>query len=87
MCCLIASSIMTRTTLDLDPSVLAQLRRRAVAERKSMGQLASERLAVSLGHETVAQGPAFAWPRSHMGRPKVDLEDRDALWRALDADA
>jgi len=83
---LLASSIMARTTLDLDPSVLAQLRRRAQAEHKSMGQLASERLAVSLGQETAGELPAFEWPTWHMGKPKVDLQDRDALWRALDAE-
>jgi hypothetical protein len=77
---------MTRTTLDLDSSVLAQLRRRAHAEHKSMGQLASERLAVSLGDETVGAAPPFKWPTWHMGRPKIDLQDKDALWRALDGD-
>lgn len=75
---------MTRTTLDLDSSVLAQLRRRAREEHKSMGQLASERLAVSLGQESVGSS-AFEWPTWHMGKPKVDLQDREALWRALDA--
>ena len=78
---------MTRTTLDLNPSVLAQLRRHAEAERKSMGQLASERLATSLGRETAQEPQPFSWPTSHMGRPKVDLEDRDGLWRVLDAEA
>jgi hypothetical protein len=77
---------MARTTLDLDSSVLAQLRRRARVERKSMGQLASERLAVSLGDKPVVEPPPFKWPTWHMGRPKVDLRDKDALWRALDGD-
>lgn len=80
---LVTSSIMTRTTLDLDASVLSQLRRQARLQRKSMGQLASERLAASLGQEPVAEPQAFAWPSARMGRPKLDLEDRDALWRAL----
>jgi hypothetical protein len=75
---------MTRTTLDLDASVLMQLRRRARAERKSMGQLASERLAVSLGSEREVESPPFHWPSSHMGRPKVDLDDKEALGRLLD---
>jgi len=80
---------MPRTTLDLDSSVLAQLRRRARAENKSMGQLASERLAVALEDET--QTPAgsrpLQWPTLRMGRPKLDLYDKDALWRALDGEA
>jgi hypothetical protein len=77
---------MPRTTLDLDSSVLTQLRRRARAEHKSMGQLASERLAVSLGQETGPEAQPFKWPVSHMGRPRVDLRDKDALWRLLDGD-
>jgi hypothetical protein len=81
---LITSSIMPRTTIDLDSSVLAQLRRRARAERKSMGQVASERLAVSLGAETPAEPGPLSWPAWHMGAPRVDLDDRDALWRVLD---
>lgn len=78
---------MPRTTLELDSSVLAQLRRRARAERKSMGQLASERLAVSLGAETPAEAGPLSWPSWHMGKPTVDLYDKDALWRLLDAKA
>ncbi len=76
---------MARTTLDLDSSVLAQLRLRARAEHKSMGQLASERLAVSLTAETPAESGPLSWPAWHMGRPRVDLDDKDALWRVLDA--
>jgi hypothetical protein len=77
---------MARTTLDLDSSVLAQLRRRARAERKSMGQLASERLAVSLEDESLVEGRPLEWPALHMGKPRFDLQDKDALWRALDAE-
>jgi hypothetical protein len=76
---------MARTTLDIDSSVLTQLRRRAQAEHKSMGQLASERLAVSLGEEAPMESQPFSWPALRMGKPKVELQDKDALWRALDA--
>jgi hypothetical protein len=84
---LLTSSIMPRTTLDIDASVLAQLRRRAREEHKSMGQLVSERLAVVLAEgELPAESRPLSWPAWHMGRPKVELQDKDALWRALDAD-
>lgn len=75
---------MPRTTLDIDSSVLAQLRRCARAEHKSMGQLASERLAASLGRDTPLEGRPLAWPTLHMGKPKLDLQDKDALWQVLD---
>jgi hypothetical protein len=75
---------MTRTTLDLDASVLEQLRHRAARERKSMGQVASERLALGLGEDGPEAPSPLRWPSRHMGRPVVDLEDKDALWGALD---
>jgi hypothetical protein len=78
---------MARTTLDIDASVLAQLRRRARAERKSMGELASERLAIALGDESPGESPPLAWPTWRLGKPRVDLRDKDALWRTLDVEA
>lgn len=84
MCILLASHIMTRTTLDLDASVLEQLRRRAASERKSMGQVASERLALGLRGDTPKELSSLRWPSMRMGKPKVDLDDKDALWGALD---
>jgi hypothetical protein len=76
---------MPRTTLDLDPSVLKQLRRRAASEHKSMGQVASERLAVGLGESAPKKPSRLRWPSKRMGKPWVDLQDKDALWKALDA--
>lgn len=82
----VASNIMPRTTLDLDATVLADLRRRAVAEGKSMGQVASEQLAVCL-HDEIAtkEQPPLQWARKDLGL-KIDLEDKDAVWRILDAE-
>jgi hypothetical protein len=81
---LLASFIMTRTTLDLDASVLEQLRRHAVTERKSMGQVASERLALGLRGDVPKELSPLRWPSMRMGKPKFDLEDKDALWGALE---
>jgi len=80
----IASRIMTRTTIDLDASVLEQLRRRAAIEHKSMGQLASERLAVALDEQPTEPAPAAKWPTKRMGKPKIDLDNKEALRSALD---
>jgi hypothetical protein len=87
MCQALSSSIMTRTTLDLDSSVLEQLRARARDEHKSMGQLASERLAVALLEDAPAHGTPLRWPSRHMGKPKVDPQDKDALWRVLEGES
>jgi hypothetical protein len=81
---LLASHIMPRTTLDLDSTVLEQLRRRAANEHKSMGQVASERLAVSLRESTPKELPRLRWPSRRMGKPAVALEDKDSLWKLLD---
>jgi hypothetical protein len=80
----IPSNIMARTTLDLDASVLEQLRRRAAIEHKSMGQLASEQLAVSLREKAPQPAPA-SWPTKPMGKPKVDLGDKEAVRKTLEA--
>jgi hypothetical protein len=79
----IPSDIMARTTIDLDASVLEQLRRRASIEHKSMGQLASEQLAVALREKTPPPAPPN-WPTKRMGRPKVDLGDKEAVRKALE---
>ena len=72
---------MPRTTLDLDPSVLEQLRRRAAIEHKSMGRVASEQLALGLGKSAPKKLSRLRWPTKRMGKPQVDLMDKDALWR------
>jgi plasmid stability protein len=77
---------MTRTTLDIDRSVLEQLRVRAASEGKSMGQVASERLAASLREQSPAEPSPLAWTRRSLGASLVDIDDKDALWAVLDAD-
>lgn len=75
-----------RTTLDLDGSVLEQLKQRQRQENKTLGQVASELLARALA-ETAddAEPVALAWTAQPMAA-RVDLEDREAVQRVLDAD-
>lgn len=80
----LASRIMPRTTFDLDATVLADLRRRAATEGKSMGQVASELLAGSLGADEPTSPRPLNWARKDMGPFKVDLEDKEAVWNLLD---
>lgn len=75
---------MARTTIDLDVSVLSELRRRGATERKSMGQVASELLARALAEtEPAPAAEPFAWISRDLGRAKLDLEDAEAVRRAL----
>lgn len=83
MRCAPASSITTRTTLNLDPSVLNELRERSARERKSIGELASQLLARELREEPQPAAP-FSWVSRDLGKPAVDLEDKEALRAVLD---
>lgn len=75
---------MARTTIDLDPTVLRELRRRGAREGKSMGQVASELLARAVATDRDLPAPAFEWTSARLGRPLVDLEDEEAVRRVLD---
>lgn len=74
---------MARTTLDIDAAVMRALKRRQRKEGKTLGQLASELLAQALAAEADTVEP-FEWPAKRM-EALVDLDDKDALWRVLDA--
>jgi len=84
MTSLVTSHIMPRTTLDIDATVLADLRRRAASERKSMGQIASELLADGLGEAASTKPRPLHWAAKEMGPFKIDLEDKEAVWNLLD---
>jgi hypothetical protein len=73
---------MPRTTLDIDEGVLRELKLRREAEQRSIGEIASELLARAL-RETRPQTPPLQWRSRSMG-VRVDLEDRDAVWAALE---
>ena len=81
----IASRIM-RTTIDLDLTVVRELKRRSKGAGKSMGQLASELLAIALGEHENPLGATtdLKWIAKDLGRPRVDLEDKEAVRALLD---
>jgi hypothetical protein len=74
-----------RTTLDLEKPVLDALKARGEKEGTSLGKLASRLLAEALAQEESEKTspPAFRWVSTAMNA-KVDLTDKDALYRALD---
>lgn len=76
-----------RTTIDLDPEILRHLKERQRAQGKSLGQVASELLAKALSEEATPERPyQLRWPVRSMGQPLVDIDDKEALHRELDAD-
>jgi len=72
-----------RTTLNLDDSLLEELRRRGARDGKSIGEVASEALARGLSEEPPPATP-LEWTSRDLGKPYVDIEDKDALNAALD---
>ncbi len=73
---------MPRTTIDIDASVLRQLKKRQERERKPLGQLVSELVAKAIELEDEPSLP-FTWVAKDL-RPRVDLDDKDAIWSILD---
>ncbi|BBZ11642.1 antitoxin [Mycobacterium branderi] len=71
-----------RTTIDIDDDVLRALKRRQRDERKTLGQLVSELLAQALA---TSPRPTvdISWTTADL-RPRVDLDDKDAVWAVLD---
>lgn len=83
----ITSRIMPRTTLDIDASVLRELRVRATEHEKSIGRLASELLAGALAERAPSSSPRpLDWTARDLGTPRIDLEDKEALRSVLDGD-
>ena len=75
---------MPRTTIDIDSAVLRELRERSRRERKTIGRLVSELLARALRTERAEPPTGFEWTSRPMGA-RVDLEDKEALRRTLEA--
>ena len=75
---------MARTTIDIDPVVLRALKQRQRREGKTLGRLVSELLTNALSREVPPSQVPLRW-RSQAMRPLVDLEDKEAVRRALDA--
>ncbi len=74
---------MPRTTITIDPTVLKELKALSKREGKSLGQVVSEHLAATLGSGQGTPPAGFKWFSKSM-HPRVDLEDKDAVYGVLD---
>jgi hypothetical protein len=76
---------MPRTTVNLDASVLGQLKKRRHKERKPLSELVNQLVARALAEtESTDEGARpLRWTSRAMGA-RIDLEDKDALQQALD---
>ena len=76
---------MPRTTINLDASVLQQLKRRQHRDRTPLSELVNQLLAHALAEGD--SGERLDRPLRWTARPmaaRIDLEDGDAVWQALD---
>jgi hypothetical protein len=76
-----------RTTVDLDESVLREVKRIQKREGKSLGRVVSELVAQALSARKAANGgrSAFHWTSRPMGA-RVDVADKEAVHALLDGD-
>ena len=77
-----------RTTLDIEKPVLEELKKLQKAQKKPLGQITSALLAEVLQSRQLTSRerelPELEWTTARMGA-QVDISDKDALHRALDA--
>jgi hypothetical protein len=79
-----SSNIMARTTVDIDVSVLGELKARAKAEHKSLGRLISELVPLALEQGATTRPAAELHWRSQPMGALVDLDDKEAVAALLD---
>lgn len=76
-----------RTTLDIEIPILKELKALSKSRRCSLGQMASQLLAKALSQQkTEKKTPKkFQWISQPMGA-KIDIADKEALYKILDQD-
>lgn len=75
---------MARTTLNIDDSVLRQVRAHAKRAGKGLAQVVSELLSIALAQERTSEPErGFTWHAQDL-KPLIDIDDKDALHDALD---
>lgn len=75
-----------RTTLDLEAPILKELKALSKSYKCSLGNMASQLLAKALAQQKAEKKSPlkFKWYSKPMGIPKIDLSDKDALYKILD---
>ena len=76
---------MPRTTIDIEATVLRELKRLQQREGKPLGQLVSELVSAALARDDGAEASQpFTWTSRPM-EARVDLEDKEAVRAALES--
>lgn len=77
--------IHMKTTLNIDDTVMADLKREAARQGRTMSEMVETALRMSL-QSRPKRGELPPLPTFNMGGTLVDIADRDALYRAMEED-
>ena len=72
-----------KTTLNIDDTVMAELKREAARQGRTMSEMVETALRLLLRSRR-KQGVPPALPSFHSGGALVDIADRDALYQAME---
>ena len=76
---------MKRTTLVLEEGILDGIRAKAHADGRDMSEVVNEILRRGLLQKTKEQPKPMDLPSFSMGKPRVNLADRDALEQLMES--
>jgi hypothetical protein len=76
---------MKRTTLVLEDACIDGVRKLAHRERRQISEVVNELLAEGLQRRKATPRKRIELPVFHMGRPRVNLGDRNALAALMDS--
>lgn len=76
---------MKRTTLVLEDACMAKVRRIAQREGRQISEVVNELLAEGLQRRKEKKRSGIELPRFSMGRPRVNLGDRNTLESLMDS--
>lgn len=76
--------IHMRTTLIIEDALFRELKKRAAAERRTLTDVTQEALRLGLEKRAARSRKPARLPSFAMGRPRVDLADRDRLYDVLE---
>ena len=72
-----------KTTLNIDDTVMAELKREAARQGRTMSEMVESALRLLL-HSQRKRGTLPALPSFHSGGALVDIADRDALYQGME---
>ena len=73
-----------KTTLNIDETVFAELKREAARQGRTMSELVEMALRLMLSSQPKRRAALPDLPKFHSGGSVVDIADRDALYQAME---